>query len=47
MTSQQDRLYETFYQLVKSQWNFFKYTAIDAIIVYIQIHMDFDIKHFC
>ena len=47
MTSQQGRLNKTYCQLIKSEWNFLEHFAIYVKIVYIQISMDFNIKHVC
>ena len=47
MTSEQGRLYKTYCQLVKSQYNFLQ-TLGNLLYVrnaYIQIQMDSDIKH--
>ena len=47
MTSQQGRLYKTYYQLVKSRSNFQEHFAAYVRSVYIQISMDFSLKHVC
>ena len=38
---------KSFSKLVKSQWNFLEHFAIYVRSVYIQIQMNFNIKHVC